>query len=131
MSEGIPLDVADVEACSAVEAGSASHQFLEKNIVSESDVEDSMYWELLNVLVQLASGSWETVEDDSFSRFGFFHFFIEDLNYNLVTDKTSRLDDSSDFFNEVFIKVVTNGSFQDFPDLISGGYVIVSEVFPE
>ena len=89
-----------------------------------------MDWELLNVLVQLPSGSGETVEDYSFCRFGFLHFFIEDLHNNLVADEASGLDNASDCFDEVFIEVVADCSLQNFPDLIPGGYMVVSEIFP-
>ena len=38
----IPLDVADVEASSAVQTGSSAHQFFEKDVFFQSDVQDSV-----------------------------------------------------------------------------------------
>ena len=59
------MDVADVEASAAVDAGPATHQFFEQNIITESDVEDTMDGEEFEVGVELSLGSGEAIEDHS------------------------------------------------------------------
>ncbi len=61
----IPLDVADVEARAAVHAGPATHQLFQQDIVAESDVENAVDGEELEVGFELSLGSGEAVEDDS------------------------------------------------------------------
>jgi hypothetical protein len=125
------LDVADVEASAAVDAGSSTHQFLQQDVSFECDIEDSVNGELLDVLVKLTLGPWETVQDDSLRGLWLLDLLVNDLHNDFVTDKTASLDDASDGFNEVFVKTAADSALEDFPDLITCGDVIVVEVFSE
>lgn len=125
------MDVADVEASTAVDAGSSSHQFLKQDIGFKCDVEDTVDGEFLDVLVELTLSPGESVQNDSLSRLWLLDLLVNDLDNNLVTDQTASFDDTSDGFNEVFVKTAADSALEDFPDLITGGNVIVIEVFSE
>ena len=127
----LPLDITDVESCSAVQAGSSSHQFFKENVISEGDIEHTMDGELLNVFIELSLCSWESIEDDSFCWFRFFDFLVNDIDNDRVTDESTWFDDTSDGFYEIFVESAADGSFEYFSDLISGGNVVVVEIFSE
>ena len=59
------MDVTDVEASAAVDAGPAAHQFFKQNIITEGDIEDTMDGEKFEVGIELSLGSGEAIEDDS------------------------------------------------------------------
>lgn len=125
------MNVADVETSSAVDAGPPSHKFFKKDVISKSDVEDTVDGEFFEVLVELSSGSGEAVEDDSLGRFWLLDFFVDDLDNDVVADKASGLDNAPNGFDKVFIKTATDCTLEYFSDLITGGDVVVAEVFAE
>jgi hypothetical protein len=131
VSVGVPLDVADVEASAAVEAGSSAHQLLEKDVVAKSNVEDSVDGEALEVFIELSLSPWEAVEDDSFGRLGLLHLFVDDLDHDLVLNKTARLDDALDRLDEGLVEASADGTFQDFSDFVSSRNVVVAEILSE
>jgi len=87
--------------------------------------------EQFKILIQLSLSSGETIENNTFCWFGFFNFFLDDLGNNLITHKSSRFDDSSNLFNQIFIKGTTDCSLKNFTDLITSWDVIVSKIFSE
>ena len=78
-----------------------------------------MNGELLDILVELALCSWESVQDNSLRWLGFLDFLIDDFDNNFVADKSSCFDDSSDGFDEIFVESAAYSAFEDLPDLIS------------
>jgi hypothetical protein len=125
------LDVADVEAGPAVDAGPAAHQLLQQDIVTQGDVEHSVDGEDLEVGLELSLGPGETVQDDSLGGLRLLHFLLDDLCDDIIGDEASSLDDTSNVLNEILVESAGDGSLEDLPDLISGGDVVVAEVLAE
>lgn len=80
------MNVANVKTSAAVNASSSSHEFLQENVVSEGDVEDTMDWENLKILIQLTSGSWESVQDDTLCWFGLLNLLVDDFDNDLIAN---------------------------------------------
>lgn len=73
----------------------------------------------------------EAIKDNSFSWFWLFNFFFDDLSNHLIIYKTSRFNNSSDFFNQILVKSTSNSSFEYFADLVASWHMIVAEILSE
>ena len=87
--------------------------------------------EFLNIFIKLALSSWKSIKNDTFCWFRFFNFFIDDINNNLIADKSTRFNNSSDSFDKIFIESTSNGAFKDLSDLITCGDVIIVQIFSQ
>ncbi len=50
---------------------------------------------------------------------------------DVVGDESSGLDDAADVLDEFLVEAAGDGALEDFADFISGGDVVVAEVFSE
>ena len=85
--------------------------------------------EFLNIFIKLALSSWKSIKNDTFCWFRFFDFFIDDIDNNLVTNESTRFNNSSDSFDKIFIESTSNSAFKYLSDLITGGDVIIVQIF--
>ena len=131
MQESVPLDVADVESCPAVQASPPSHQLFKEDVVSESDVEDAMDWELFDIFVKLTLSARKSIQDNSFGWLWLFNLFIYDLDDNLIADKPTWLDNSPDCFDQVLVKGTADSSFQNFSNLIASRHMVEVQILSE
>lgn len=122
------MDIADVKASAAVDAGSSAHQFFEKDVVPQSDVEDTVDRELFKVLVELSLSSREAVKNDSLWGLRLLDLLVDNLDNNFVTDEAARFNYASNGFDKSFIEATADGALENFSDLITSGDVIVSEI---
>lgn len=89
-SINVLLDIADIEASSTADTSSPPHEFLEEDVIPESDVDDAVDGgEDFQVAVELAFGPWEPIENDSILGFSFFYLFLDNSDYDFVTDESS------------------------------------------
>ena len=80
------MNVANVKASSAVDAGSSTHKLFQENVVSEGDVEDTVDGENLEIFIKLSLSSWESIENNALGGFWLLHFLVDDLDDNFVAD---------------------------------------------
>lgn len=113
------MDVADVEAGSAVHAGPSAHQLLEQDVVSEGDVEHSVDREDLSVLLQLSKSPGESVKDDSLLALRLLDLLLDDLRNDLITDQSSRLDNPPDLLYQILVEATRDSALEDLADLIT------------
>lgn len=113
------MNVANVKPSSTVDACSSAHQLFQENVFFQSDVEHSVNWEDLKILVELPSGSWESVENYTLGGFWLLDLLIDNLDNNLVTDQSTRLDNAADGLDESFIKAAGDSSLEDFSDFVT------------
>jgi hypothetical protein len=113
------LDVAYVKASAAVNAGSSAHQLLQQNVISQGDIEDSVNWEDLEILIELSSSSGESIKNDSLSGLWFLDLLVDDFDDNFVTDQSTRLDDAANGLDQPFIETAGNGTLENFSDLVT------------
>jgi hypothetical protein len=131
VERGVPLNVADVEAGAAVDAGPAAHQLLEQDVVAQRDVEHSVDGEDLEVGVELPLCPGEAVQDHSLGGFGLLHLLLDDLRHDVVGNQSTRLHDAADVLDEVLVEAARHRALEDLADLIPGRDVVVAEVLPQ
>lgn len=79
-----------------------------------------MNWEHLEILIELSSGSGESVENDTLGGFWFFDLLVDDFNDDFVADQSTGLDDAADGLDQSFIEATGDGSLEDFSDFVTG-----------